>query len=153
MAEIPALFAQRPIILRHKKAALYHPFIEAAAMTLVDIPMTFATILLFTTIVYFLVKLQQTAHQFFTFFLFVFTVALTMKAFFRSLAAAFPSEAPAQAVAGILLLSVSLYTGYNIPILSMIGALRWISYINVSQVSPINVILSLTWLLASSVCV
>jgi ATP-binding cassette subfamily G (WHITE) protein 2 (SNQ2) len=53
-----------------------------------------------------------------------------MKAFFRALAAAFPKEAPAQAVAGVLLLALSLYTGYQIPRPSMIGALRWISYIN-----------------------
>lgn len=57
-----------------------------------------------------------------------------MKAFFRGLASAFGKEAPAQAVAGILLLALSLYTGYQIPRPSMIGALRWISYINVSQV-------------------
>jgi len=54
-----------------------------------------------------------------------------MKAFFRGLAAAFPAEAPAQAVAGVLLLALSLYTGYQIPRKQMIGALRWISYINV----------------------
>lgn len=65
------------------------------------------------------------------FFLFIFTVALTMKAFFRALAAAFGRAAPAQAVAGIMLLGLSLYTGYQIPKPSMIGALRWISYINV----------------------
>jgi len=53
-----------------------------------------------------------------------------MKAFFRALASAFPKEAPAQAVAGVLLLALSLYTGYQIPRPSMIGALRWISYIN-----------------------
>jgi ATP-binding cassette subfamily G (WHITE) protein 2 (SNQ2) len=55
-----------------------------------------------------------------------------MKALFRSLAAAFKKAAPAQAVAGVLLLGLSLYTGYQIPKPSMIGALRWISYINVS---------------------
>ena len=55
-----------------------------------------------------------------------------MKALFRSLAAAFQKAAPAQAVAGVLLLALSLYTGYQIPKPSMIGALRWISFINVS---------------------
>lgn len=64
MAEIPALFSQRAIILRHQKAALYHPFIEAAALTLVDIPITFATLIVFSAIVYESVRLQQTASQF-----------------------------------------------------------------------------------------
>lgn len=59
-------------------------------------------------------------------------MALAMKAFFRGLAAAFKKAAPAQAIAGVLLLALSLYTGYQIPKPSMIGALRWISYINVS---------------------
>ena len=58
-------------------------------------------------------------------------MSLTMKAWFRTLAAAFKSEATAQALAGIVLLAVVLYTGYAIPKPSMIGALRWITYINV----------------------
>ncbi|KAF8965800.1 ABC-2 type transporter-domain-containing protein [Flammula alnicola] len=130
MSEIPALFSQRPIILRHQKAAMYHPMVEALAMTLVDVPFTLVTIILFTVILYFIVKLQQTAAQFFTYFVFILVVALSMKGFFRGLAAAFPKVAPAQAVAGVLLLALSLYTGYQIPRPSMIGALRWISYIN-----------------------
>jgi ATP-binding cassette, subfamily G (WHITE), member 2, SNQ2 len=64
MSEIPSLFAQRPIILRHQKAALYHPFIEAVALTLVDIPITAITLLVFATIVYEAVRLQQSASQF-----------------------------------------------------------------------------------------
>ena len=122
-------------------------------MTLVDIPITFITIGLYTLIVYFIVGLQRSAGQFLyvsslllitlvsdvfgclfsnsVFFLFIFTVTMAMKSFFRGLAAAFTTGAPAQAIAGIMLLALSLYTGYNIPIPSMIGALRWISYINV----------------------
>jgi ATP-binding cassette, subfamily G (WHITE), member 2, SNQ2 len=68
-----------------------------------------------------------------TFFLFVFTMALVMKAWFRSVAAAFGDPAPAQTVAGIMLLLLVLYTGYAVPKPSMIGALKWISYINVSD--------------------
>jgi hypothetical protein len=64
MSEIPALFSQRPIVERHKKAAMYHPFVEGLAITLVDVPVTFATMVLYTIILYFLVKLQQTAGQF-----------------------------------------------------------------------------------------
>jgi ATP-binding cassette subfamily G (WHITE) protein 2 (SNQ2) len=57
---------------------------------------------------------------------------LVMKAWFRAVAAAFGDPAPAQTVAGLMLLILVLYTGYAIPKPSMIGALRWISYINVS---------------------
>jgi ATP-binding cassette subfamily G (WHITE) protein 2 (SNQ2) len=64
MAEIPALFAQRPIIVKHAKAAMYHPFIEAVALTIVDIPISFFTIMVFSLIIYFMVGLQATASQF-----------------------------------------------------------------------------------------
>ncbi|KAJ6624079.1 ABC-2 type transporter-domain-containing protein [Mycena sp. CBHHK59/15] len=121
MAEIPALFAQRPIVLRHQKAALYHPFIEAVALTLVDIPITFCTTMVLFSFRFVLVV---------TFYLFLFSMSITMKAFFRAIAAAFKSAATAQSVAGIVLLMLVIYTGYTIPKSSMIGALRWISYIN-----------------------
>jgi ATP-binding cassette subfamily G (WHITE) protein 2 (SNQ2) len=160
MSEIPSLFAQRPIILRQQKAAMYHPMVEAVAMTLVDMPFTLGTMILFSIIIYFIVRLQQTAaqylyvyflqnyggvliHLYSTFLVFILVVALAMKAFFRALASAFPSEAPAQALAGVLLLALSLYTGYQIPRPSMIGALRWISYINV-RISDENKIRTLT---------
>ncbi|KAN0136953.1 ABC-2 type transporter domain containing protein [Lactarius tabidus] len=130
IAEIPALFAQRPIVVKHAKAAMYHPFIEAAALTIVDVPITFVTIMIFSLILYFMVGLQASASQFFTFFLFVFTMALVMKAWFRCVAAALGDPAPAQTVAGVMLLLLVLYTGYTVPKPSQIGALKWISYIN-----------------------
>lgn len=61
MAEIPALFTQRSIVLRHKKAALYHPFVDALALTLVGIPITFTTTVVFGVVLYFMVGLQRSA--------------------------------------------------------------------------------------------
>ena len=54
-----------------------------------------------------------------------------MKAYFRAIAAWFNDPTPAQSAAGVTLLALTLYTGYNIPEPYMIGALRWITYINV----------------------
>ena len=64
MSELPTLYANRPLILRHKKAAMYHPFIEAAAMTLADIPITVTTLTVYCIVLYFLVGLQASAGQF-----------------------------------------------------------------------------------------
>lgn len=58
-------------------------------------------------------------------------MTLTMKAWFRAIAAFFKSAPPAQAIGGISTLVLVLYTGYAIPQPYMIGALRWITYINV----------------------
>ncbi|KAI0767296.1 pleiotropic drug resistance ABC transporter [Fomes fomentarius] len=130
MAEIPALFAQRPIVQRQARAAMYHPFVEGLALTLVDIPITLITQIVFGILVYFLVGLQQSAGQFFVFLLFAFAMTVTMKAWFRALAAAFKSPAPATAVAGLSTLILVLYTGYSLPQPYMIGALKWITWIN-----------------------
>ncbi|KAH9920627.1 pleiotropic drug resistance ABC transporter [Fomitopsis serialis] len=130
MAEIPTLFAQRPIILRQSRASMYHPFVDALALTLVDIPITLVTMILFSTILYFLAGLQDSAGQFFIFMLFLCVMTITLKAFFRSITAAFSDPAPATAAAGILMLFLVLYTGYPIPVPSMIPALSWITYIN-----------------------
>ncbi|KAG6829056.1 hypothetical protein H0H87_012757 [Tephrocybe sp. NHM501043] len=111
MAEITALYAQRPIVHRHKAAALYHPFIEAVALTLVDVPITSVTTLLFGIILYFMVGLQGAADQYFVFQLFVFTMSITMKSWFRAIATAFKSEATALTMAGISAIASSIYTG------------------------------------------
>lgn len=63
MPEIPALFAQRPIILRHQQSGLYHPFIDAVALTLVDVPVTLLNSLVFGGILYGLVGLEKSAGQ------------------------------------------------------------------------------------------
>ncbi|KAG1855629.1 ABC-2 type transporter-domain-containing protein [Suillus subalutaceus] len=130
MAEIPALFAQRPILSRHHKAAMYYPFIEAFAHTVVDIPIAFMIQAVFCVIVYFMVGLQKSASQFFIFFLIVFTMTITMNAFFRMLAASFKEESSATSMAGISVQLLCLYTGYTIPRQSMPGALRWTTYLN-----------------------
>ncbi|THU77874.1 hypothetical protein K435DRAFT_812067 [Dendrothele bispora CBS 962.96] len=88
---------------------------------------TFLNVFFFGVIIY---KLQQTVGQVFVFLLFIFSVALAMKGFFRALAAACKSESVAQTFADIVILALSMYAGYMIPRPSMIGALRWISYIN-----------------------
>jgi ATP-binding cassette subfamily G (WHITE) protein 2 (SNQ2) len=64
IAEIPGLFSQRQIVLRHQKGALYYPFIEGLAHTLVDIPISFISVAVMSVIIYFLVGLQKTAGQF-----------------------------------------------------------------------------------------
>lgn len=69
MAEIPALFSKRAVVLRQAQAAMYHPFVESLALTLVDVPITFVTLVAFSLLLYFLVGLEQTAAQFLCVFL------------------------------------------------------------------------------------
>lgn len=79
----------------------------------------------FDIILYFMTGLQREVGKFFIFLLFTFFVSLTMKAFYRGLAASFPRASEAQALAGLATLVLVIYTGFTIPRPSMIGALRW----------------------------
>ncbi|KAK1219766.1 ATP-binding cassette transporter snq2 [Marasmius sp. AFHP31] len=130
MSEIPALFAQRPIVLRHMKFALHHPWIDQAALFLVDFPITMVQLVAFGVIVYEMVKLQQSLAQFLSFLLIIVTVALAMKGWFRAVSAAFVTEAPAQSLAGVSVIAFAVYAGYMLPREIMIHPLRWIIYIN-----------------------
>ncbi|KIY72686.1 pleiotropic drug resistance ABC transporter [Cylindrobasidium torrendii FP15055 ss-10] len=130
MNEIPALFAQRLVISRHHRAAMYHPFIEALAHTIVDIPISLVSIILFGVIVYFLCRLQQTAGQFFIFLVYTFVSQMTMKAWFRGIAAASKSDATAQSAAGVSVLALGLFTGYTTPKPSMNEIFKWITVVN-----------------------
>jgi ATP-binding cassette subfamily G (WHITE) protein 2 (SNQ2) len=47
--------------------------------------------------------------------MFLFLMALTMKAFFRAIASAFKSIAVAGAMCGLLVLVLVIYTGYTLP--------------------------------------
>ena len=52
---------------------MYHPMVEALALTLVDVPFTLATMIPFTIILYFIVGLQASAAQFlYVFFIWIF---------------------------------------------------------------------------------
>ncbi|KAG0695683.1 ABC-2 type transporter-domain-containing protein [Suillus ampliporus] len=130
VAEVPALFFQRPIVLRHQKAALHYPFIQSLVHTVVDIPITLIVQLVFAVILYFLVGLQRSAAQFFIFYLFIVLMSQTMKSFFRAIAASFKTCAGAMAVSGISVLLISLYGGYTVPWPTAPKGLRWIMWLN-----------------------
>ncbi|KII83910.1 hypothetical protein PLICRDRAFT_179945 [Plicaturopsis crispa FD-325 SS-3] len=129
-AEIPSMYAQRPVVARHMKSGMFYPFIDALAITVVDAPITLITQILFSVVVYWMAGLQKHAANFFIFILFITFINLTTKAFFRALAASFRQKATAMGISGIFLLVFVLYTGYLIPLPSMIGALRWLTWIN-----------------------
>lgn len=43
---------------------MYHPFIESLAYTIVDMPIAFITLVVFSIILYFVVGLQRSAGQY-----------------------------------------------------------------------------------------
>ncbi|KAK6331502.1 GTPase-activating protein [Orbilia blumenaviensis] len=130
ITEINLLYDQRPIVHKHNSYAFYHPWTEAAAGIVSDIPVKFCAAVAFNLVIYFLGGLSYEASKFFIFFLFSFITTLAMSAIFRTMAAATKTISQAMALAGILVLAIVIYTGYTITPPYQHKWFFWISYIN-----------------------
>lgn len=75
-------------------------------------------------------NLRRTPEAFFTFYLFSFTLILTMSMLFRSIGAVSRTLAGAMAPASVLILALIIYTGYTVPIRDMQPWFRWLNYID-----------------------
>ncbi|KAG9240469.1 putative ABC transporter CDR4 [Calycina marina] len=130
ISEINTLYAQRPIVEKQASYAFYHPFTEALAGVVADIPVKFLIGTCFNLILYFLAGLRREPSQFFIFFLFNFVAVLTMSQIYRSIAASTKTVTQALAIAGVVTLAIVIYTGYIIPRPLMHPWFKWISWIN-----------------------
>jgi ATP-binding cassette subfamily G (WHITE) protein 2 (PDR) len=128
--EILTLYAQRPIVEKHSRYALYHPSAEAFASMLTDLPYKILNAITFNLVLYFMTNLRREPGNFFFFVLISFTLTLVMSMFFRSIAALSRSLVQALAPAAILILGLVMYTGFAIPPNYMLGWSKWIRYIN-----------------------
>jgi ABC-type multidrug transport system permease subunit/ABC-type multidrug transport system ATPase subunit len=128
--EILTLYAQRPIVEKHSRYALYHPSAEAFASMLTDMPYKILNAITFNLVLYFMTNLRREPGNFFFFVLISFTLTLVMSMFFRSIASLSRSLVQALAPAAILILGLVMYTGFAIPPGYMVGWSKWIRYIN-----------------------
>ncbi|KAH6633454.1 ABC transporter CDR4 [Boeremia exigua] len=128
--EILTLYAQRPIVEKHSRYALYHPSAEAFASMLTDMPYKIANAITFNLVLYFMTNLRREPGNFFFFVLISFTLTLVMSMFFRSIASLSKSLVQALAPAAILILGLVIYTGFAIPPSYMLGWSKWIRYVN-----------------------
>lgn len=130
IAQILTLYAQRSIVEKHTKYAFYHPFSEAIASMICDLPNKILTSISFNLTLYFLTNLRRTPSAFFTFYLFSFVCVLAMSMLFRSIGAMSRTLAGAMAPAAVLILGLVIYTGFTVPIRDMHPWFRWINYID-----------------------
>ncbi len=130
ITEINKLYDQRPIVAKHASYAFYHPWTEAIAGVVSDLPVKFIIAICFNVILYFLAGLRTEPSQFFIFFLFVFVAILTMSYIFRSIAALTRTLPQALALAGVMVLAIVIHTGFTIPRPYEHPWMKWISWIN-----------------------
>ncbi|OWP01031.1 hypothetical protein B2J93_6505 [Marssonina coronariae] len=130
ISEINTLYSQRPIVEKQASYAFYHPFTEAMAGVVADVPVKFVIATCFNVILYFLAGLRREPSQFFIFFMFNFVAILTMSQIYRSIAASTKTVSQALAIAGVTTLAIVIYTGFVIPRPLMHPWFKWISWIN-----------------------
>ncbi|KAF2791984.1 putative multidrug resistance ABC transporter [Melanomma pulvis-pyrius CBS 109.77] len=128
--EMLTLYAQRPIVEKHSRYALYHPSAEAFASMLTDMPYKIVNAITFNLVLYFMTNLRREPGPFFFFVLTSFTLTMVMSMFFRSIASLSRSLVQALAPAAVLILGLVMYTGFTIPTTYMLGWARWIAYID-----------------------
>ncbi|KAL2825874.1 ATP-binding cassette transporter [Aspergillus pseudoustus] len=130
MAEINSLYSQRPMVEKQASYAFYHPFTEAIAGVISDVPVKFVVAVAFNIIMYFLANLRREPSQFFLYFLVSFIIMFVMSAVFRTMAALTKTISQAMGLAGVLILALIVYTGYVLPVPSMHPWFKWIHYLN-----------------------
>ncbi|KAL2206031.1 hypothetical protein CC79DRAFT_1334347 [Sarocladium strictum] len=130
ISEIVSLYAQRPIVEKHRSYAFYHPAAEAAAGVFLDIPMKFAIATVFNLIIYFMAGLRREPAQFFLFFLITYISTFVMSAVFRTMAAVTQTVSQAMSLSGVMVLALVIYTGFAITVPDMHPWFSWIRWIN-----------------------
>lgn len=79
MSEVTDSFHGRPVLIKHKGFAMFHPAAFCLAQIAADIPVLLFQISMFSLVVYFMVGLTMSAGAFFTYWIMVF--ATTMVSF------------------------------------------------------------------------
>ena len=130
LLEILSIFEGRDIVMKHRVFALYHPSAEGLSAVLTEIPSKVLLSMAFNFPVYFMSNLRRDPGRFFFYWLCVFLATMTMSHMFRCMGAIFNTFAQAMTFATTLLLALVLFTGFALPIRSMLGWSRWINYLD-----------------------
>lgn len=124
------MYAERPVIEKHNRYALYRQSTQAIAGYLMDLPYKTINMLIFNVTVYFMTNLRRDPGSFFFFCLTTYLTTLVMSCLYRTLA--YLTRTPAQAMVPSSLLSLGLmiYTGFCIPPSYVPDWSHWMMYIN-----------------------
>ncbi|KAM0513439.1 hypothetical protein ACHAPE_007903 [Trichoderma viride] len=114
MSEVTESFKGRPVLIKHKSFAYFHPAAFCIAQIAADIPVILVQVSAFSLILYFMVGLTVSAGHFFTFWIIVVSTTFCMTALFRAIGAAFSTFDGASKVSGLIISATIMYNGYMI---------------------------------------
>lgn len=130
MSEVTDSFTGRPVLLKHKSFAFYHPAAFCIAQITADVPVILFQVTTFSLILYFMVGLTSTAGAFFTFWALLVAITFCMTALFRAVGAGFSTFDGASKVSGFLISATIIYSGFLIQKPQMHPWFVWIFWIN-----------------------
>ncbi|KAI5464892.1 ABC-2 type transporter-domain-containing protein [Mariannaea sp. PMI_226] len=128
--EILTLYAQRPIVEKHARYALYHPSAEAVSSMLCDMPYKITNTITFNLCLYFMTNLRREPGPFFYFLLMNFVTVLVMSMIFRTIASSSRTLFQALVPAALLILDLVIFTGFVIPKRYMLRWCKWLYWID-----------------------
>lgn len=79
LAEVTESFKGRPVLIKHKSFAMYHPAAFCVAQITADFPVLLVQCTLFSVVIYWMSGLKHTAAAFFTFWIILFTSVLVSR--------------------------------------------------------------------------
>ncbi|KAJ4312438.1 hypothetical protein N0V84_009930 [Fusarium piperis] len=130
MSEVTDSFSGRPVLVKHKSFAFFHPAAFCIAQIASDIPVILFQVSTFSVILYFMVGLTSSAGAFFTFMVILVAITMCMTALFRAVGAGFSTFDGASKVSGFLISATIVYSGYMILKPQMHPWFVWIFWIN-----------------------
>ena len=130
LSEVTDSFAGRPVLQKHKQFALYHPAAFCVAQIILDIPIILFQISHFALVMYFMVGLRNDAAAFFTYWIFLFAVGMSMTTLFRMIGAVNKTFDNASKISGFWMIALVAYIGYFQSYKQMHPWLYWIYWIN-----------------------
>lgn len=113
------------MLAKHNGLKLFRPTALVLAQSITDIPFFFPSLFEYGLVIYFMAGFKSSAGAFFTFFLFQFTTALSMTAFFRMVGSSFETFEDSSKISGLGFTILATYSGYFITTPSMKPWFSW----------------------------
>ncbi|PNP74964.1 hypothetical protein FNYG_11688 [Fusarium nygamai] len=130
MSGVTDSFTGRPVLLKHKAFAMYHPAAFCIAQIAADIPIILLQVTLFSLIEYFMVGLTSSAGHFFTFWILLIATTICITALFRAIGAAFSTFDATSKASGFFITATLIYSGYFIHKPLMHDWFVWMFWVN-----------------------
>lgn len=124
------LYAQRGIVEKHSRYALYHPSAEAVASILVDMPYKILNAFTFNIPIYLMTHLRREAGPIFFYIFTMFLLTMVMSMLFRTMAATSRTMAQAITPGSLFVTALFMWSGFIIPKDYILGWSKWFYYIN-----------------------